>query len=229
MKLFASGRDADVYAIDDRRVLRRYRAGGDVAEEAAVMTYAREHGLPVPEVYEADGADLVLERLTGPTLLAAFLAGEAPAAGGAGVLADLHTRLHAMPARRSADPAVRILHRDLHPANVILSTRGPMLIDWRNATEGPPDLDVAITALIVAEGTVGSHVPARFVPAARELLAGFLDRAGGDPVSQLDQALAYRAADPNLTAEEKDRLVLAAEQVRNPPRPTGRHGWRASR
>jgi aminoglycoside phosphotransferase (APT) family kinase protein len=211
--LLASGRDADVYAIDDDRVLRRYRDGGDVAEEAAVMAYAGQRGVPVPAVYEADGADLVMQRLAGPTLREALLAGETAPIAGAEVLADLHTRLHALPARRSRDPAARILHLDLHPANVILSPRGPMLIDWRNATEGPPDVDVALTALIIAEVAVGSHVP-EFAPAARELLAAFLARAGGDPLSQLDRALARRSADSNLTPPEKDRLTQAVAQVR---------------
>jgi aminoglycoside phosphotransferase (APT) family kinase protein len=214
MKLLASGRDADVYELDEDRVLRRYRDGGDVAEEAAVMAYAGRHGVPVPEVYESGGADLVMERLAGPTLQEALLAGETPPAAGAEVLADLHTRLHALPARRSRDPATRILHLDLHPANVILSTRGPVLIDWRNATEGPPDLDVALTALIIAEVTPGSYEPG-FVPVARELLAAFLDRAGGDPLSQLDRALARRAADSNLTAEEKARLAPATDTIRS--------------
>jgi hypothetical protein len=57
-----SGRDADVFAIDARRVLRRYRRGGDVAAEAAVMPYVAGRGFPVPRVYRADGADLVMDR-----------------------------------------------------------------------------------------------------------------------------------------------------------------------
>lgn len=211
--LVASGRTADVYALDDRRVLRRYRDGGDVAGEAATMAHVRERGFPAPEVYEADGADLVLERLDGPTLLRSVLDGETAAVACGALLADLHTRLHALPPRHSGDPGVRILHRDLHPDNVILGPRGPVLIDWRNATEGPPDLDVALTALILAEVTVGSHVP-EAAPDAREVLIAFLDRIGGDPLGQLGRALAYRAADPALLRAEKDRLDLAAEQVR---------------
>jgi streptomycin 6-kinase len=218
----ASGRDADVYALDEERVLRRYRAGGDATAEAAVMSYAHRLGFPVPAVYEADGADLVMERLAGPTMLESLVDGGLSPVAGAELLADLHHRLHALPACESRDPAVRILHLDLHPANVILSTRGTMLIDWRNATEGPPDLDVALTALIVAEVAGGSYVPG-FAPAAQELLTAFLARAGGDPLGQLDQALAYRSADPNLTADEKARLTRAAarvtEAVPDPPSP----------
>jgi tRNA A-37 threonylcarbamoyl transferase component Bud32 len=210
----ASGRDADVYALDEHRVLRRYRDGGDVADEAAVMAYAGRRGFPVPVVYEADGADLVMERLTGPTLLQSLLDGTTSTMVGGEVLADLHRRLHALPARRSRDPATRILHLDLHPDNVILSTRGPVLIDWRNASEGAPDLDVALTALILAEVAAGSHAPA-FAPAAREVLAAFRRHAGDDLFSQLDQALAFRSADTNLSPEEKARLSQAAALVRS--------------
>jgi len=212
-RLLASGRDADVYEVDGGRVLRRYRHGGDVTGEATVMAYVQRHGFPVPRVYEAGGADLVMERVAGPTMLRSLLDGDTGPAAGGELLADLHTRLHALPPRRSGDPADRVLHLDLHPDNVILSARGPVLIDWRNTEEGPPDYDLALTALIMAEVAVGSYLPAEFVPVAYELLAAFLDRAGGDPRGQLDRALAYRTANPTLTREEKSRLRQAAAAV----------------
>lgn len=212
-RLLASGRDADVYELDGRRVLRRYRHGGDVTEEAAVMAYVERHGFPVPRVYEANGGDLVMERVDGPTMLRSLLDGDTdPVAGGA-LLADLHARLHALPPRRSGGPAARVLHLDLHPDNVILGARGAVVIDWRNTEEGPPDFDLALTALIMAEVVVGSFLPAEFVPVAHELLATYLRRAGGDPGSQLDRALAYRTANPTLTPAEKSRLVDAAAVV----------------
>jgi hypothetical protein len=37
----ASGRDADGFALGDDKVLRRYRDGGDVRVEAAIMARAR--------------------------------------------------------------------------------------------------------------------------------------------------------------------------------------------
>jgi aminoglycoside phosphotransferase (APT) family kinase protein len=212
-ELLATGRDADVYALDAARVLRRYRDGGDVAAETAVMAYALRHHFPVPEVFEAAGPDLVMARVDGPTLAASLLAGHtSPAAGGA-VLADLHTRLHALPARESRDPAVRVVHLDLHPENVIMGPDGPVVIDWRNAAEGPPDLDLALTAMIIAEAAEGDYFPAEVVPLVQELLAAFLDRAGGDPLAQLDQAVARRTANPTLSPEEKSRLPHAAARV----------------
>ncbi len=52
-RLIGSGRAADVYEIDARRVLRRYRVPFDVGTEAAVMAHLRSAGYPVPEVFDA--------------------------------------------------------------------------------------------------------------------------------------------------------------------------------
>jgi len=40
---------------------------------------------------------------------------------------------------RSAVSFARIVHLDLHPENVMLTVSGPVVIDWRNATDGDPD------------------------------------------------------------------------------------------
>lgn len=227
LPLLGAGRDADVYALDDRRVLRRYRdRAGDVGGEAAVMRHVARYGFPVPEVFEAAGADLVMARVDGPTLLESLFAGDTTPAAGAEVLAGLHARLHALPPGGRApgrpERCVRILHRDLHPANVILGAGGPVLIDWSNATEGAPGFDVALTALILAAAAVGGlrDVPPAAGPLAQELLAAFLKHAGADPAGQLDEAAAFRAADPNLSPAEKERLAEAADRVRA----TGRTG-----
>jgi Ser/Thr protein kinase RdoA (MazF antagonist) len=208
----ASGRDADVFALDERRVLRRYRAGGDVAAEAAVMAYVADLGFPVPVVHEARGADLVLERLDGPTLLAALLTGALDECAAAGCLADLHRRLHALPSRLGGGDDVRILHLDLHPDNVMLTARGPVVIDWRNATEGPPALDVAMSAVILAVVAVDPADP--LASRASVVLAGFLDDVGPGLLTGLDDAVAIRRSDPAVTAAERGRLAAAAALVR---------------
>src|SRR5262252_3622691 len=69
-RLIGSGRAADVYELDGGRVLRRYRIPIDADAEAALMRYLRTAGYPVPEVFDADGRDLVLERLSGRDMLA---------------------------------------------------------------------------------------------------------------------------------------------------------------
>ena len=68
-ELVGSGRTADVYAIDERWVLRRYRDGTDQTREAAVLAHLAERGYPVPAVDPASdaGRGLVMQRLYGPT------------------------------------------------------------------------------------------------------------------------------------------------------------------
>lgn len=223
--LLASGRDADVYALDDHRVLRRYRAGGDVRPEVEVMTWVAGHGLAVPAVLEATGTDLVMERLHGPTMLGAFAAGRLDVPAAARIMVDLQTVLHRLPPRRSAAPGDRILHLDLHPDNIVLSSRGPVLIDWRNATEGPPALDVAMSALILAEvavdesGTLaGPSVGGASIAAvARALLAAFLAGSAVRPGALLDEAVRRRRGNPTLSAGERGRIGQAAALVREHP------------
>ena len=73
--LLAAGREAGVYEIDERRVLRRYRRNADVTGEAGAMRHLAGLGLPVPVVHEATGRDMVLERLDGPTMAQALATG----------------------------------------------------------------------------------------------------------------------------------------------------------
>jgi aminoglycoside phosphotransferase (APT) family kinase protein len=202
----ASGRDADVYALDDRRVLRRYRRGGDVTAEAATMRYVADHGYPVPHIYEAGGADLVMERLEGPTMLQALGDATLDLHSGATVLADLLERLHKVRVRSATDPGTRILHLDLQPENVVMTEGGPVVIDWRNSTEGPPELDVAMTALIIAGVAV---LPGPFHDQAEPFLDTLLSCTRDNPLSQLEAAARRRVADPNVTAAEKAHLQEA--------------------
>ncbi|WP_246170175.1 phosphotransferase [Pseudonocardia hierapolitana] len=186
-------------------MLRRYRehGRGEVSREAAAMAHVTAHGFPAPAVFAADGTDLVMERLHGPVLLDAVAAGDHDARDAGRVLADLHTRLHALPSRTgTADE--RVLHLDLHPANVVLTPRGPVLIDWTNATDGPPDLDVALTAVILAQVAVApGH---EYAGVAGAMLTAFLDATGGQALAMLDDAVSRRATDRSLTAAEAGLL-----------------------
>jgi tRNA A-37 threonylcarbamoyl transferase component Bud32 len=215
---FASGRDADVFLLpDDRRVLRRYRDGGSVAAEVEVMAFVAAHGYPVPTVYDVAGADVVMERLDGPTMTDAFLAGQLTIDAGSTILADLVDRLHVLPPRPGSAAGDGVIHLDLHPENVMLASRGPVVIDWRNATDGPADLDTALSALILAQVAVDGD-DAR-ATAARALLAGFLAKVEGDPLRLLDAAVERRGQDDNMSAVEIERLPSAAALVRDLARP----------
>jgi tRNA A-37 threonylcarbamoyl transferase component Bud32 len=211
LELLASGRDADVFALDAERILRRYRGDGDVTAEAAVMVYVAGRGFPVPRVYSANRPDLILERLTGPTMLQALGTGQMSAVTGAELLAGLHSGLHSLPPRMPHKPGDRVLHLDLHPANVILEARGPVVIDWRNASQGPPELDLAVSALILACVAVDSTHEAAAV--AGVFLPVFLAAVGPVPSEALDQAVRLRRADSNTTTREIDLLGEAISAI----------------
>jgi aminoglycoside phosphotransferase (APT) family kinase protein len=212
-RLLGSGRSADVYEIDDAWVLRRDRAGwGDATAEAAVMQHVRSHGYPVPGVRAATRGDLVMERLSGPTMLEAFGQGLLSAQEAGLTLARLLRKLHAVPARLSADPAVRVLHLDLHPDNVMLTPDGPKVIDWSNAEEGPPGLDWAMSAVILAQVAVGGEATG---DVAEETLDALLD-GNEDQVTEegLVEAGRRRAANPTMSASEVEVLGEADELIR---------------
>ena len=108
--LLGSGRNTDVYDIGDGRVLRRYRDGRDaraVAGEAQLMTHARACGVPVPEVFDVSGCDIVMERAVGPTMLDVIGRRPWTVRAQAKELAGLHRLVHQVPAAGLAGLVLR--------------------------------------------------------------------------------------------------------------------------
>ena len=70
----AAGRSADVYDLGGGRILRRYHDRSRSAErEAKIISWAGEHGVPVPEVFDAAGPDIVMaDDFVSATRAAAF-------------------------------------------------------------------------------------------------------------------------------------------------------------
>src|SRR5262249_24371676 len=54
-----------------------------------------------------------------------------------------------------------LCHGDYHPDNVLLSARGPLVIDWENAALGDPLADVARTLLLFRTSFLSSQLLAR--------------------------------------------------------------------
>jgi aminoglycoside phosphotransferase (APT) family kinase protein len=201
-----------VYEIDEAWVLRREReGGGDTAGEGAVTEHVHAHGYPAPRVRPTGSrTDLVMERLSGPTMLQACLAGTLHVTEAGSILARLLRHLHTVPALRSTDPAVRVLHLDLHPENVILTPDGPRVIDWSNTEEGDPALDWAVSAVILAQAAVaGDHLSGP----ARTMLTALL--AGPCPLTRpaLAEALRRRSANPTMSRSEVELLREAEELI----------------
>ena len=211
--LIGRGRAADVYALDDRRVLRRYRTSYSCTAEADLMRYLRQVGFPVPAVFDADGTDLVMERLDGRDMLADLASRPWRAARHARVLARLHDQLHQIAApeglRQPFGSGDRVVHLDLHPGNVMLTPGGPVVIDWTNAAAGPAGADVAMADLIMASSDV-DDLPAWLRPAAgglrRIFLRGFRAAVRDDPGPYLAEVARYRLRDRNVRPAEAERL-----------------------
>jgi aminoglycoside phosphotransferase (APT) family kinase protein len=221
--LIGAGRTADVYAIGERRVLRRYRNGESAEREAGVMIYLAEAGFPVPRVYDASGPDLVMERLGGRDMLADLSSRPWLVRQHAKTLAGLHDRLHAIPAPASLPtrfgPGDRMLHLGLHPGNVMLTAAGPVVVDWANVAAGAPAADVAMAWLIIATSEV-DEPPLLVRPAISSIRAVLLRRFRAlvrhDPGPELARVARARMADPKVRPAEARRLQAIADQASRP-------------
>ena len=209
-ELVARGRDADVYADGPERVRRRYRDPEHSAEpEAVLMRYLHAEGYPVPEVFDADGPDLVMARVHGPTMLSALVRRPWTTRLQGRVLAGLHQGLHVIAPppdlRRPWGEGESIVHLDLHPDNVICALGGPVVIDWSNAAVGPPGVDLARTWVIA---TAMGELPAFWQrPIERRLrrsfVKEFLAYADQDAArAWLDNAVELTLLDRNVTTRE---------------------------
>ena len=229
--LIARGRNADVYLMNDNLVLRRLHTGAATYPNVDLLRHLNALGFPTARLVEADGTDLVMERLHGPNLLQALDAGEVTMTQGVHIILDLHAALHALPvplrwrvtARPATDPAgdgghghpaaaaigtapgpgVSMIHLDLHPGNILLTATGPQVVDWESARLGSGDLDLATTALVFAEVVVDGN---EYAHAAHRMLRRFTGEAGPSFGSYVAEAAAIRGSHTNVDPAERELL-----------------------
>ncbi|MGC5015649.1 phosphotransferase [Streptosporangium sp. DT93] len=203
--LIVAGYDCEIFEAGPGRVVRRSRDGRSLEREAAVMRHVRRHGFPAPEIFDADGPDILMEHVDGPSLIEEAVRAPSRAAEYGVLLAGLLRKLSAVRSPGWLQAAVgrpgnRLLHLDLHPGNVLLTADGPRVIDWANAARGTPAVDVACTWLILATATI---VDPPLAAERADLLAAFLD--GVDPAAarpHLGAAAERRRAERDLPAGE---------------------------
>jgi aminoglycoside phosphotransferase (APT) family kinase protein len=213
--------------------------------EAEIMRYVGSQGYPVPVIHAVSGPDMVMERVDGPTMLKDLGKRPWMVMRHGRLLAALHRRLHRIPAadwlstyashpaftRPDADEAwaglppmppasstarETLLHLDLHPDNVILSSRGPVVIDWRNTRRGDGAIDVASTWLIMATSQLpDTGVKALAMDVVRRLfVAAFLRYAGRAEAARAIPAVArYRLGDRNLLPSERPAIRELARRT----------------
>jgi uncharacterized protein (TIGR02172 family) len=85
----------------------------------------------------------------------------------------------------------KLCHGDFHPDNIIMSPRGPIIIDWPDATKGDPAADVARTRLLISMGAPveGRTVGWLLKSARKRALSSYLNlylKSGPIPLESID-------------------------------------------
>jgi tRNA A-37 threonylcarbamoyl transferase component Bud32 len=191
--------------------------------EAQTMEYLREQGYPVPAIAELsrDGTELAMERVDGPSMLGRLGRRPWTVRSQGAILADLHHRLHTIappPFLRTAPvggDGEHFLHLDLHPLNVIISSKGPVVIDWSNAARGQASMDVALAWVLMAAAELpGSRLKGRLLGSFRgQLVDSFLGHFERRPlVLALNEVVAWKVQDPNMAPGEQRAMWRLVEQ-----------------
>ena len=231
-RLLASGRDADIFEAGAGIVVRRSREGRSLEGEAQLMEHVRRAGFPTPAVHGigAGGTELFMERLVGPSMMDVFLRSPLRLPALAKTLARLHRQLGAIAApaalHRLTDGGNSVVHLDLHPQNVLMTAKGPFVIDWANASRGHPASDVASTWVIMQSSMFQGNILERALTnlGRGAFLFAFLrdSRQREAARSALPSVIAARLADPHLTESEvtflrrwRHRLVFTTEHLCN--------------
>jgi len=219
----AEGRDSEIFEHGPAQVLRLARNGRSLVPEAEVMSYVRDHGYPAPAVYDAGAGYLVMERLDGPTMLQDLLARPGRLRKHARLLAGLHRRLHEIAGLPHLPPVEvagdRLLHRDLHPLNVLMTARGPIVIDWANCARGDPAYDVADTWVLFATADVpgGRRDRALATIGRRVFLRQFLGELDiAAARAAIPAVVRHRLEDRNMSDGEKVRMRRMADRAGHP-------------
>ena len=184
--LLGHGRTAEVYAWKENSALKLFVPEFPstlIDQEVEGTRAANAADIPSPQLRDVITVDgrrgLVLERLTGHSMLSLLAREPMRVTHYAGIFAELQARIHDchVPgltsrredlARRIARAGVvarvkgdalavlerlsdgdRLCHCDFHPDNVLMTPQGPSIIDWSFAARGTPASDAARTALLL--------------------------------------------------------------------------------
>ena len=212
MKKIGQGEDAEIFALEGRRVLKLfYPHHAELVDiEADFTRRVQQAGLPAPavsRVVELDGRRGILFDAfdEGVTLRQHVRRQPWRLPASARLLAKLQAAIHArrvpgLPSQRAElsrqireaaalprdlqDAALAALerlpdgdavcHNDLHLNNVIVTSQGPVVIDWVLAAEGHPLSDVARTCLMLRLGVLPANPLAS---AALQVMRAVFERA----------------------------------------------------
>jgi uncharacterized protein (TIGR02172 family) len=111
----------------------------------------------------------------------------------------------------------KLCHGDFHPGNILLTSHGPVIIDWIDATQGRPIMDVARSTLLFGGGPLPPGTPAPWL--VKILSRWFylvylrcyfqLSPADRQQLSTWVPVAAAARLDENITADETRLLSIA--------------------
>ncbi len=214
--LLGMGRDSEMRAYGPH-IIRVSLRGKDVSHEAEAMRHVRRHGFPAPEVIEQpDDHSVVMERLSGPTMLDELAAKPWLVSRHVKGLARLHRLLGDVPAPGDwvkVSGGNSVVHLDLQPDNVKITPDGPVVIDWSNAASGDAAFDAASTYVRLRTASPDNHAAARAVINAfrTRFARAFLKEFGADEIqANLRAAADLRLLDRNLHPNEREAVFALA-------------------
>ena len=214
--LLGMGRDSEMRAYGPH-IIRVSLRGRDLGHEAEAMRHVRTYGYPAPRVIEQpDDHSVVMERLSGPTMLDELAAKPWLLSRHVKGLARLHRLLGDVPAPSEwvrVSSGSSVVHLDLQPDNVKLTPDGPVVIDWSNAAVGEAAFDAASTYVRLRTAAPDNHAAARAVINAfrTRFARAFLKEFGADAIlSRLRAAADLRLLDRNLHPNEREAVFALA-------------------
>jgi uncharacterized protein (TIGR02172 family) len=260
--LIGRGLTSEVFSWGRDRVLKLclpWRPVSDVQREFAVTQAIHAAGLPAPAAFElvtiGDRHGILFERIRGPSLVRQVETRPWTLFAAARQLAELHARLHALPAPAdlpsqrhkieacldgAADfsPAQKeiarrqlarfppedcVCHGDFHPGNILLTARGPVIIDWSSGTRGHALADVARTCVLFESAPVppGTSLRIRIlIKLARRLVhAAYLKHYLALRPATLDELETWRVLQRmvGVAWRAQQQAAMARVAVKTPP------------
>lgn len=116
----------------------------------------------------------------------------------------------------------KLCHGDFHPNNILLTLRGPVVIDWIDATRGSPLLDVARSTLLFGGGPLPPGLPRGWLLRIlqRRLYNQYLvhyirlNPVGRQQLSEWLPVAAAGRLDENIYFDEERLLSIARQLVK---------------
>jgi aminoglycoside phosphotransferase (APT) family kinase protein len=103
-----------------------------------------------------------------------------------------------------------LVHMDMHPLNVILGPRGPVVIDWTNAGEGDPEFDVAYSQVVLSTSETDFDPVVGFIARTfqRQFVRAYLRGVGVSPSREsVARAIEHRLKDRHVRPGERESLL----------------------